>query len=85
LFETTTGTQARSLPTSQWQYKAGFTKEPGHSTNMDDAQELGNIPFSTEVISPIVLSQPYEGGSEGDVVLPEWQGHQEEDHDSADE
>jgi hypothetical protein len=30
LFETTTGTQARSIPTSQWQYKAGLTNEkPG--------------------------------------------------------
>jgi hypothetical protein len=27
LFETTTGTQARSVPTSQWQYKAGLTNE----------------------------------------------------------
>jgi hypothetical protein len=27
LFETTTGTQARSIPTSQWQFKAGFTSE----------------------------------------------------------
>jgi hypothetical protein len=27
LFETTTGTQARSIPTSQWQYKAGLTNE----------------------------------------------------------
>jgi hypothetical protein len=26
-FETTTGTQARSIPTSQWQYKAGLTNE----------------------------------------------------------
>ncbi len=52
---------------------------------MDDDQELGNLPFSTKVISPIVLSQPYERGSEGDVVLPEHQGHQEEDYDSADE
>jgi hypothetical protein len=27
LFETTTGTQARSIPISQWQFKAGFTNE----------------------------------------------------------
>jgi hypothetical protein len=27
LFETTIGTQARSVPTSQWQYKAGLTTE----------------------------------------------------------
>jgi hypothetical protein len=27
LFETTTGTQARSIPTSQWQYKVGLTTE----------------------------------------------------------
>ncbi len=27
MFETTTGTQARSIPISQWQFKAGFTNE----------------------------------------------------------
>ena len=27
LFETTTGTQVRSIPTSLWQYKAGLTSE----------------------------------------------------------
>jgi hypothetical protein len=27
LFETTTETQARSVPASQWQYKAGLTTE----------------------------------------------------------
>jgi len=27
LFKTTTGTQARSIPTSQWQYKVGLTTE----------------------------------------------------------
>ncbi len=40
---------------------------------MSGEQELGNSPFSTKVISPIVLSQPYEGGSEGDMNLPEQQ------------
>jgi hypothetical protein len=85
LFETTTGTQARSIPKSQWQCKAGFTKEPRYSTTMNDEQELGNIPFSTEVVSPIVLSQPYEGGSEGNMDLPEQQEHQEEEYDCADE
>ncbi len=30
-------------------------------------QEVGNIPFNAEVIPPIVLTQPYEGGYEGDM------------------
>jgi hypothetical protein len=85
LFETTTGTQARSIPKSQWQYKAGFIKEPRYSTTISGEQELGNLPFSTEAISPIVLTQPYEGGSEGDIDLPEQQVHQEEEYDSVDE
>ena len=34
LFETTTGTQARSIPKSQWQYKVGFVKEPNKPTIM---------------------------------------------------
>ena len=63
----------------------GFNKEPRYSATMDDDQELGNIPFSTEVISPIVLSQPYEGGSEGDMDVPDQQERQEEEYDSVDE
>ncbi len=81
MFETTTGTQARSIPKSQWQQKAGFTKEPRYTMTMDDAQELENIPFSAEAISPMVLTHPYEGGPEGDVVLPDQQEHQEENYD----
>ncbi len=38
-----------------------------------DEQELGNLPFSTEAISPIVLSQLYGGGSEGDMDVPDQQ------------
>jgi hypothetical protein len=48
--ETTTGTQARSIPKSQWQYKDGFIKEPRYSTTISGEQELGNLPFSTEAI-----------------------------------
>ncbi len=61
LFETTTGTQARSIPKSQWQYKVGFVNEPIKPTIMRVEQEVGNIPFNAEVIPPIVLTQPYEG------------------------
>jgi hypothetical protein len=61
LFETTTETQARSIPKSPWQYKVGFVKEPNKPTIMRAEQELGNIPFNTEVIPQIVLTQLYEG------------------------
>jgi hypothetical protein len=42
LFETTTGTQSRSIPSSQWQYKAGLTmgKPRGEDKDtQDDEQE----------------------------------------------
>ncbi len=45
-------------------------------------QELGNIPFNTEVIPPIVLTQPYEEGYEGDMDYPE---QKEDDMKSAKE
>jgi hypothetical protein len=45
-------------------------------------QEVGNIPFNVEVIPPIVLTQPYEGGYEGDMDHAEIH---EDDIDSADE
>ncbi len=38
LFETTTGTQVRSIPISQWQFKAGFTNEKPKV----DAEEKAN-------------------------------------------
>jgi hypothetical protein len=44
LFETTTGTQARSIPKSQWQYKVGFVKEPNKPTIMRAEQEVGHGP-----------------------------------------
>ncbi len=53
LFETTTGTQARSIPKSQCQYKVGFVKEPNKQTIIRAEQEVGNIPFNAEVIPPI--------------------------------
>jgi hypothetical protein len=34
-------------------------------------QELSNIQFNTEVIPPIVLTQPYEGDYEGEMNYPE--------------
>ena len=42
LFETTTGTQARSIPKSKWQHKAGFTREDEEregEPNMTDQDE----------------------------------------------
>jgi hypothetical protein len=82
LFETTTETQARSIPKSQWQYKVGFIKKTNKPTNPRVGQELGNIPFSTEVIPPIVLTQPCEGGYEGDMIYPE---QNEDDMESVEE
>jgi hypothetical protein len=41
-FETTTGTQARSLPKSQLQYKVRFVKEANKPTVMRAEQEIGN-------------------------------------------
>jgi hypothetical protein len=82
LFEMTTGTQARSIPKSQWQYKVGFVKEPNKPTIMRAKHEVGNIPFNAEVIPPIVLKQSYEGGYEGDMDHAEIN---EDDNDSADE
>jgi hypothetical protein len=37
LFETTTRTQARSIPTSQWQYKAGLTNE---KPELDEEEQI---------------------------------------------
>jgi hypothetical protein len=45
-------------------------------------QEDGNIPFNAEVIPPIVLTQPYEAGYEGDMDHVEIN---EDDIDSAEE
>ncbi len=84
LFEAKTGTQARSIPKTQWQYKLGFVKEPSRSTQIEVEQETGVIPFNTEMISPIPLAHPYGGGSEGDTELPE-QYNDEENNESADE
>jgi hypothetical protein len=67
LFETKPGTQARSILKSQWQYKVGFVKESKKTTIMRAVQEIGNIPFNTEVIPQIVLTQPYKEGYEGDM------------------
>jgi hypothetical protein len=84
LFESTTDTQARSIPKSQWQYKGEFAKEPNKSTHIGGEQETGVIPFNTEVISPIDLAQSYEGGSEGDMELPAHYNDKDED-ESAEE
>ncbi len=39
LYESTTGTQARSIPTSQWQYKAGLSAEKPELTEEEQAYE----------------------------------------------
>jgi hypothetical protein len=39
LFETTTGIQARSIPTSLWQYKAGLSSENPELTEEEQAYE----------------------------------------------
>jgi hypothetical protein len=39
LFETTMGTQARSIPTSQWQFKAGFTSDKADIDEEDEPIE----------------------------------------------
>jgi hypothetical protein len=39
LFETTTGTQERSIPTSQWQYKAGLSSGKPELTEEEQAYE----------------------------------------------
>jgi hypothetical protein len=39
LFETMMGTQARSIPTSQWQYKAGFTSEKPDTDEDEEPNE----------------------------------------------
>jgi len=39
LFETTMVTQARSIPTSQWQYKAGFTSDRPDTDGEDEPNE----------------------------------------------
>jgi hypothetical protein len=49
---------------------------------MDGEQELGHLPFSTEAISPIFQTQPYEGDSKGDMDSSIQQEHQEEEYDS---
>jgi hypothetical protein len=82
LFKTTTGTQARSIPKSLWQYKVGFTREPNKPTDKGIEQEMGNIPFNTAVVPPIVLTQPYEAGYEGDRDYPE---QKEDDMESVEE
>jgi hypothetical protein len=54
LFETTTGTQARSIPKSRWQHKAGFTKEDEEReedpviTNQDEQSEDESIQYEQD-------------------------------------
>jgi hypothetical protein len=39
LFETTTGTQSRSIPKSQWQYKAGLAIDRQREENQEEVGE----------------------------------------------
>jgi len=71
LFETTTGTQARSIPKSQWQTKAGFVKEQEQqSSNNEQTQSL----VEPLVMPPQTLDQPYRAGSEGEWIEQEEEG-----------
>ena len=60
----------------------GFIKEPIKPPITRAEQEMGSIPFNTEIIPPIVLAQPYEGGYEGDMEYPEYK---EDDMESVEE
>jgi hypothetical protein len=71
LFRTTTGTQARSIPTSQWQYKAGLTSEKPELNeeertyeNLRDEQSFGDYYSPQE-------SEEVNTDSEGEVANDE--------------
>jgi hypothetical protein len=76
LFETTMGTQARSIPTSQWQYEAGFTSDrPGTDENDEPNEELWDEQSFEEYYSSYEseeTSPPSESGDEeNDVDRPD--------------
>ncbi len=59
-------------------------KEPNKTINIGSEQEMGAIPLNAEVKSPVVLAQPYEGGSEKAMESPD-QYNDEEVYETADE
>jgi hypothetical protein len=78
LFETTTGTQARSIPTSQWQYKAGFTTyKPDINEEEEPKEELWDDQsfeeyFSSHESEETSMPTDYENeNEENDVNKPD--------------
>ncbi len=57
LFETTTGTQARSVPTSQWQYKAGLTSE---KPELDEEEQVSQDTWDEQSFEDYYSSQETE-------------------------
>ena len=60
LFETTTGTQGRSIPTSQWQFKAGLTLE---RPNIGEEKETQSDEWET----PSELEEDYYSSQESET------------------
>jgi hypothetical protein len=68
LFETTTCTQARSIPTSQWQYKSGLTEE---RPELDEEEQLDAEQWDEQSQDEYFSSQESEEidtVSEGDIM-----------------
>jgi hypothetical protein len=71
LFETTTGTQARSIPTSQWQYKAGLTSE---KPELDEEEQTYEDTWDEQSLEDYYSSQESEEvntDSEGEMERDE--------------
>ena len=66
LFETTTGTQARSIPISLWQYKAGLTEKPeqqNEQTNQNHWEEQSTEDYYSSQENVEIITD-----SEGEVM-----------------
>jgi hypothetical protein len=73
LFETTTGTQSRSIPSSQWQYKAGLTmdKPRGEDKDVQDDEqgstsEAEDEEYYSSQESQEILNEDRNGSGEED-------------------
>jgi hypothetical protein len=67
LFETTTGTQARSIPTSLWQYKAGLSGKP----ELQEDEQIEESQWDEQSIEDYFSSAENEAvisDSEGEVM-----------------
>jgi hypothetical protein len=70
LFETTTGTQARSVPTSQWQYNAGLTaKKP----ELDEEEQTYQDTWDEQSF------EDYYSSQEGEELNTDSEGEMERD------